>query len=78
MPIPEHPAQLAVDDVDLPRIRRSCICYALAGVDVSQLTDVDIAFLCDETRLSADEVHEGIVSARETDDVPGDSTVIKN
>jgi 2-amino-4-ketopentanoate thiolase beta subunit len=77
MPIPEHPSQLAVEDVDLERVRRSYLRNAVAGVDIAELTDVDIEFLSDETRLSPEEVREAIAAPPSPDDLPDDSTVIE-
>jgi cysteine synthase len=77
MPIPEHPGQLAVDDVDLARVRRSYLRYAVAGVRVAALDDADIEFLAEDTRLSTDEVRAGLAAAPRPDDIPDDPTVIE-
>ena len=77
MPVPLHPGQLAVDNVDLARVRRSYLRHAVVDVDVNQLTDVDIAFLCDETRLSPESVRAGILAAPTADDVADDPAVIE-
>jgi cysteine synthase len=58
MPIPKHPGELAVDEVDLADVRRSYLRYAVAGVDIGDLSDEDVAFLADETRLSGNAVRE--------------------
>ena len=49
--IPERPAQIAVRDVDLERIRRSYLGHALQSLpEDAVLGDADIAFLAAETR----------------------------
>ncbi len=63
--IPEHPAQLAVTDVDLDRLRRSYVRNAVAQVpDSSVLSPIDFAFLAAETRVSEVEVREIIDEVR--------------
>jgi cysteine synthase len=63
--IPEHPAQLAVVDVDLDRLRRSYLrnaweTLAARGAPVSDpaLDAADLAFLAEETRWSPERVQE--------------------
>ncbi len=50
--IPEHPAQIRAVDVDLEHVRQSYMKNALAQVNPSELTEVDLAFLAEETRWS--------------------------
>lgn len=50
--IPEHPAQIRAVDVDLEHVRQSYVKNALAQVKASELTEVDLAFLAEETRWS--------------------------
>jgi hypothetical protein len=57
--IPEHPAQLAVVDVDLDRLRRSYLRHALAALPGGgRLAAADLAFLAEETRWSHEKVQE--------------------
>jgi hypothetical protein len=59
--IPEHPAQLAVKDVDLDHLRQSYLRNALASVPgVAALGDADLDYLAAETRTSRDYVEETI------------------
>ncbi|MGE0823800.1 MAG: 2-amino-4-oxopentanoate thiolase subunit OrtB [Candidatus Binatia bacterium] len=59
--IPEHPAQFAVVDVDLTRLRRSYMRNALTSLPVgAQLSAVDVSFLVAETRASELAVQEMI------------------
>jgi cysteine synthase len=63
--IPQHPAQLAVVDVDLPQLRCSYLRNALASLPAgARLSEVDIEFLALETRLREDEVQEMINGLR--------------
>ena len=50
--IPEHPAQIRAVNVDLEHVRQSYMKNALAQVKSSELTEVDLAFLAEETRWS--------------------------
>jgi 2-amino-4-ketopentanoate thiolase beta subunit len=56
--VPDDPRQLTVEEVDLGHVRRSYLRQALEGVEPEDLTEVDLAFLADETRLQAHEVGE--------------------
>jgi 2-amino-4-ketopentanoate thiolase beta subunit len=56
--VPDDPRQLTVEEVDLGQVRLSYLRQALEGVEPEDLTDVDLAFLADETRLQAHEVGE--------------------
>ena len=57
--IPQHPSQLAVTDVELDRVRRSYIYHAIESLQQGEeLTDVDLAFLAAETRISQNAVQE--------------------
>lgn len=59
--IPEYPSQLAVVDVELNHVRRSYIHNAIKSLrDGDRLSEVDIAFLADETRISQSTVQEMI------------------
>jgi hypothetical protein len=55
--IPEHPSQVAVRDVNLDHVRRSYLRHSLEtlGRD-EEITQVDVAFLAEETRWSEDRV----------------------
>ena len=77
MPIPSRPEQLDVDEVELARLRRSYLRRASAGVELSALTDDDIGFLSEETRLSFEEVWQGLREGPRADDVPDDPAVIE-
>jgi hypothetical protein len=61
--IPEDPADLQVEDVDLDELRSSYLRQALREVAPDELSAPDLAFLAEETRLSADEVRAAIVGA---------------
>lgn len=61
--VPDDPAELAVEDVSLSDLRSSYLRRALEGVDSSELDEIDLAFLADETRLSAGEIREALASA---------------
>jgi 2-amino-4-ketopentanoate thiolase beta subunit len=65
--IPDDPAELAVEDVDLGELRRSYLRQALRGIDPGELETVDLAFLADETRLSREEVQDEIAGVAEPD-----------
>lgn len=54
--LPESPDLVAVDEVSLAELRSSYLRRALDGIQPGELTDVDYAFLADETRLDADAV----------------------
>ena len=57
--IPEHPSQLAVVDIDLEHVRRSYLQHALESLPQGEsLSDIDLAFLADETRISPTRVQE--------------------
>jgi cysteine synthase len=57
--IPQHPAQLAVVEVDMDRLRRVYLQHALTALPRSQtLTAADIAFLAADTKSTQDYVHE--------------------
>ena len=59
--IPEHPAQLAVKEVDLDHLRQSYLGNALASVPGgAALGDADLDYLAAETRTSRDYVEETI------------------
>ena len=63
--IPEHPAQLAVVDVDLDRLRRSYLRNALAALPAgTELTAADLVFLAEETRASQAYVQERLDEMR--------------
>ena len=57
--IPQHPAQLAVSEVDLDRLRRSYLRNALAAIPPgAKLSEADIEFLAVETRTTVPYVKE--------------------
>jgi cysteine synthase len=57
--IPEHPSQLAVVDIELDHVRRSYLQHALESLPQGEsLSDIDLAFLADETRISPTRVQE--------------------
>jgi len=59
--IPEHPSQVAVVDVDLDQLRRSYLRNAIESLpERAGLSDVDLAFLSEETRSSKTYVREVI------------------
>ncbi len=63
--IPQHPAQIAVVDVDLPQLRRSYLRNALASLPAgARLSEVDIEFLALETRTRESSVQEMINELR--------------
>ena len=63
--IPEHPSQIAVVDVDLDQVRRSYLRNAIGSLpEGAGLSDVDLAFLSEETRSSHTYVREVIDEMR--------------
>jgi len=63
--IPEHPAQIAVTDVDLEHVRRSYLGHALDALPEGEpLSDVDREFLAAETRTDQSYVQEVIDELR--------------
>ncbi len=56
--IPDDPADLGVEEVELESLRDSYLRQALKGVDAADLESADYEFLADETRLSVDSVEE--------------------
>jgi threonine synthase len=57
--IPEQPSQLAVVDIDLEHVRRSYLQHAFESLPQGEsLSDIDLAFLADETRISPTRVQE--------------------
>ena len=63
--IPEHPAQLAVKDVDLEHVRQSYLRNALVSLPPdASLGDVDLEYLAAETRTSRTYVEESINELR--------------
>jgi cysteine synthase len=63
--IPEHPSQIAVVDVDLDQVRRSYLRNAIESLpEGAGLSDVDLAFLSEETRSSQTYVEEIIDEMR--------------
>jgi hypothetical protein len=65
--IPEHPAQLAVVDVDLERLRRLYLQRALESVPAgARLGEADLDFLAEETRCSRARVEEILHELRRT------------
>jgi threonine dehydratase len=74
--LPEHPGQLAVEEVDLGELRRSYLRSALSGVDVSELTEADRAFLAEETRLGREQLQQTLRSL-DREPVPPEEVVIE-
>ena len=57
--IPEHPAQLAVVNIDLDHVRRSYLQNAIKQLPPGEsLSEIDLAFLAEETRISQTHVQE--------------------
>ena len=57
--IPEHPSQLAVVNIDLEGVRRSYLQNAMQLLPQRErLSDIDLAFLAEETRTSQTHVQE--------------------
>jgi cysteine synthase len=57
--IPEHPAQIAVVDVDLPRLRRLYLQHAVEALPTgTKASDVDLEFLVADTRSTRTYVEE--------------------
>ena len=57
--IPEHPAQLAVVNIDLDHVRRTYLQNAIKLLSQGEsLSDIDLAFLAEETRISQTHVEE--------------------
>jgi len=65
--LPEHPAQVAVSDIDLDRVRRSYLRNAVAALrEGARLEPVDLAFLAAETRMTQSYVEEVLDEMRGT------------
>ena len=63
--IPDHPAQLAVRDVDLDHVRQSYLRNALGTLPPdARLGEVDLEYLAAETRTSRTYVEENIDGLR--------------
>jgi 2-amino-4-ketopentanoate thiolase beta subunit len=75
--IPDDPRQIAVEEVDLGRVRRSYLRQALEGTEADDLTEVDLAFLADETRVQADEIRELVAGGTEPASQPSDAEVVE-
>jgi 2-amino-4-ketopentanoate thiolase beta subunit len=75
--IPDDPRQITVEEVDLGRVRRSYLRQALEGVEADDLTEVDLAFLADETRLQTHEVRELAAAGAEPAAQPSDAEVVE-
>jgi cysteine synthase len=57
--IPEHPSELRVEDIDLEHVRRSYLQHALTALPQGESpTEIDLAFLAEETRTSQTHVME--------------------
>lgn len=57
--IPDHPSQIAVVDVDLDHVRRTYLHHAIELLPQGQsLSDVDLAFLAEETQTNQPYVQE--------------------
>ncbi len=75
--IPDDPRQITVEDVDLGRVRLSYLRQALEGIEPDDLTDVDLAFLADETRLQAHEIRELMAGQDPSAARPSDAEVVE-
>lgn len=62
--IPEHPAQIRVQEYDLDQARLSYLRNALQGGRVGQLTPGDLEYLMEETRWDRDRVSEAVGSLK--------------
>jgi cysteine synthase len=63
--IPEHPAQIAVVDVDLPRLRRLYLQHAVEALPAgAEPSDVDLEFLAADTRSTRAYVEETLHELR--------------
>jgi len=63
--IPKQPAQMAVADIDLDHVRRSYLGNAAAMLpEGEQVSDIDIAFLAEETRTTPSYVLEVLHETR--------------
>ena len=60
--IPEDPAELSIEDVDLAEVRSSYLRQALQGTDPAELRKVDLDYLADETRLTVSGVRDAIAT----------------
>ena len=59
--IPEHPAQISLQDVDLAQVRRSYLRNALNSIpEGEQLCAADYDFLSEETRIPRPHMEEAI------------------
>lgn len=54
--VPQHPGQIRVRDFDLNALRISYLRRAISKLDRGKLTEDDIAFLAEDTRMSPEEV----------------------
>jgi 2-amino-4-ketopentanoate thiolase beta subunit len=61
--IPDDPAALAVEDVDLDALRSSYLRQAVNEVDSMELEQIDFEFLAEETRLTFQSVREILEAA---------------
>jgi len=65
--IPVEPGDLEVEEVDLRQLRTSYVRAALAGVDPTDIDDVDLGFLAEETRLGQVEIRELVDALGQTE-----------
>lgn len=56
--LPDHPSKLTARDADLDKYRRSLIKNALKRTASKEIKEVDVKFLCDETKLERKKVME--------------------
>jgi 2-amino-4-ketopentanoate thiolase beta subunit len=56
--IPEHPRQIKVQDISLDKVRNSYVRNALQSVKKQNLTQQDIVFLAEETKMNPADVEE--------------------
>jgi hypothetical protein len=62
--IPQHPAQMSIEEVDLDTIRRSYVKHALSKVGDYQPAEADWRFLAEDCGSSLQFVREAAVEAR--------------
>ena len=56
--IPEHPRQIAVTDISMPKLRQSYLKNVLAGRDGQTLNPLEIEYLAEEIRLNPSETEK--------------------
>lgn len=56
--LPEHPSKLKANDMNLDSYRRSLIRNAVKKADDKEIEEIDVEFLCEETKLEREKVME--------------------